>query len=77
MSNAKNPAGISKCGWLADNQYGTVLKELCYAKVKASQAALFAVQGAFHALGFPIGDKNTPVIAKVSRRVVWTVAMIR
>ncbi len=55
----------AKCAWLADNQYGALLKDFCYGKVRASQAALFAIQGAFAEAGFPISDKQVPVILRV------------
>lgn len=44
--------------FLADDQYGAVLKNYLYGKTKAASAALFALQGFFHKIGFPLGDKG-------------------
>ena len=44
--------------FLLDEQYGALLKEYCYGKAKASVAALFALQGFFHRVNFPLGDKG-------------------
>ncbi len=44
--------------FLLDEQYGLLLKEYCYGKAKASAAALFALQGFFHRINFPLGDKG-------------------
>jgi hypothetical protein len=44
--------------FLQEDQYGALLKEYCYGKMKASCAALFAMQGFFNRINFPLGDKN-------------------
>ena len=44
--------------FLLEDQYGALLKEYCYSKPKASVSALFALQGFFHKINFPLGDKN-------------------
>jgi len=44
--------------FLAHDQYGALLKNYLYGKTKASLSALFALQGFFHKIGFPLGDKG-------------------
>lgn len=55
----------SKCSWLQDNHYGLLLKEFCYGKAKASLAALFAMQGHFQSINFPLGDKGVPIFLRI------------
>ena len=55
----------TKSPWLQDGAYGLLIKDLCFAKLKSSLAALFKMQAFFHDLGFPLGDKGAPVFVKV------------
>ena len=59
----------AKCLWLADNAYGLLLKECCFAKAKSSAAALARLESAFSELGFPLGDKGAPVFVKVFQEI--------
>lgn len=67
-ANAKNQLTV-KAPWLNKEAYGALLESFCYNKAKASTAALFAIQGFFNDIGFPLGDKGQSVFMRTFEKL--------
>lgn len=52
----------NKVSWAAEKAYGMALKAFTENKVKASTAALFALQGHFAKHNFPLGEKGHAIL---------------